>query len=530
MVLLIDNYDSFAYNLVQYLGELGQDVTVRRNDKLTVAEIERMNPSHIVISPGPGGPEDAGLSMAVIEAFAGKIPILGVCLGLQCIGRVYGLKIRKAAELFHGRVSSIRHGGEGIFRDLPEPLRGVRYHSLVVEAPTDDAELKVTATSEEDGEVMGLAHKRFAVFGVQFHPESHGSEAGLRLLENFLSQSGVDRSLKRALARLSSGKNLAVEEAMGVMERMISGSASEVEIAALLTALHLKGESPSELIGFARMMRNKAEAVSAEPFGDMVDTCGTGGDGRGTFNISTAAAFVAAGAGSQVAKHGNRSITSRCGSADVLEGLGVNISLSPGEALRMLRELGMAFFFAPRFHPSVRFVGNVRRQLGLRTVFNLLGPLCNPLGASCQVVGVYADDLIERMAESMVALGVKRGLVVHGMDGLDEITLTGPSRIAEIRDGWVRSYLLDPRDYGFSTCSPQSLKGGDLKDNCAIILDVLAGERGPRRDVCLLNAAAAIMVHRGDVAFGESLEMARQSLDSGAAQKKLQQMIGMGHA
>jgi len=530
MVLLIDNFDSFTYNLFQYLAELGQDVAVRRNDAVCIEEIERMNPGHIVISPGPGRPEDAGISMAVIERFAGQIPILGVCLGHQCIARVYGLDVVRAGELYHGRPSSIRHQGDGLFRDMPEPFTAVRYHSLVAERPGEDSELKVTATSEEDDEIMGLAHKTHALFGVQFHPESYGTDGGMRLLENFLSISGCDQVLKRAIGKTAGGRALAVDEAMAVMERMISGTASEVEIAGLLMALHLKGEDVPELTGFARMMRRKAEMVTGELSGDIVDTCGTGGDVKGSFNISTAAAFVAAGAGAQVAKHGNRSVTSRCGSADVLEGLGVNIAIGPADVLKVLQKVGMAFFYAPRFHPSVRFVGGVRRQLGVRTVFNLLGPLCNPLAASCQLIGVYSVQLIDKMAETLVALGIKRGMVVHGEDGLDEITLTGPTHVAEIRDGWIRHYKLDPRDYGFSYCKPESLQGGDLKDNCGIILDLLDGSRGPKRDITLLNAAAAISVHRGDISFGESLDLARQSLDSGAARGKLDQLIGMSHA
>lgn len=526
MVLLIDNFDSFTYNLYQILVELGQEVTVRRNDALTLEEVERMNPGHLVISPGPGRPEEAGISMALVERFAGKIPILGICLGHQCIGRVYGLEVRRAREIFHGRRSLIRHQGEGLFRGLAESFQAVRYHSLVVEEPSAASLLKATAFSDEDGEVMGLAHKTHAVYGIQFHPESYGTQNGTRLLENFLNLAGLDQVLRRALQKTVRGDHLRVDEAMTVMDHMISGEASEVETAGLLTALQVKGESVSELTGFARMMRHKAERVPGDLPGEVVDTCGTGGDGRGTFNISTLAAFVAAGAGALVAKHGNRSVTSRCGSADLLEGLGVNISQGPTEVLQQLDRVGMAFCFAPRFHPSVRFVGGVRRALGVRTVFNLLGPLSNPLGASCQVIGVYAPQLVDRMAQTLVSLGVKRALVVHGEDGLDEITLCAPTQVAEIREGWIRRYTLDPRVYGYAFCSPESLSGGDLKDNCGIALDLLDGKRGPMRDVTLLNAAAALYVQRGDIDFGEGLELAQRSLDGGAAKEKLAQLIG----
>jgi len=319
------------------------------------------------------------------------------------------------------------------------------------------------------------------------------------------------------------------------MSEILSGKCTDAQIAALLVALHMKGETVEEIVGFAEAIR--AAAVPLELAGNstldvsgtgrdaLVDTCGTGGDASGTFNISTATALVVAGAGVRVAKHGNRSVTSKCGSADVMEALGVNISLPPARLAACLEEVGIAFLFAPAMHSAMKRVQTARRELRLRTVFNLLGPLTNPAQASAQVVGVYAADLVEKLAEALSMLGVRRALVVHGVDGLDEITITGPTRIGEVRDGQVRSYEVTPEEFGMQRASVEEISGGDAVENAAIIREVLAGKKSPRRDVVLLNSAAALVAAGKAEHLGDALPVAARSIDSGAAGKKLEALV-----
>jgi anthranilate phosphoribosyltransferase len=347
-----------------------------------------------------------------------------------------------------------------------------------------------------------------------------------------------------ALHRIANhGQSLTRAEAREVMAEVLTGNCTDAQIAALLTALRMKGETVEEIVGFAEAIRAVAtplpisisQAGAAAPGAldlsgtgrdalaeSLVDTSGTGGDASGTFNISTATAFVTAGAGVRVAKHGNRSISSKCGSADVMEELGVNIQLSPERAAQCLRVVGMCFLYAPDLHSSMKQVQKVRRELRLRTMFNLLGPLTNPAHASGQVVGVYALDMVEKLAEVLSMLGLHRALVVHGLDGLDEITITGPSRIAEARDGSVRTYEVDPEEFGMKRATLADISGGDAFENATIIREILSGKKSPRRDVVLLNSAAALVAAGRADHLADGIPLATQSIDSGAAAAKLE--------
>jgi anthranilate phosphoribosyltransferase len=345
-----------------------------------------------------------------------------------------------------------------------------------------------------------------------------------------------------ALHRIANhGQSLARAEAREVMAEVLAGNCTDAQIAALLVALRMKGETVEEIVGFAEAIRaaatplptwspevwdakspeSSALYVSGTGRDALVDTCGTGGDASGTFNISTAAAFVTAGAGVHVAKHGNRSLTSKCGSADVMEALGVNIQLTPERAAQCLREIGICFLYAPDLHSSMKQVQKVRRELRLRTMFNLLGPLTNPARASGQVVGVYALDMVEKLAEALSMLGLHRALVVHGLDGLDEITITGPTRVAEARDGSVRTYEVDPEEFGMKRATLADISGGDAGDNAAIVREVLSGKKSPRRDVVLLNSAAALVAAGRADHLADGISLAAKSIDSGAAAAKL---------
>lgn len=524
MILLIDNYDSFTFNIFQYIRRMGHQVKVARNDEITVDEIEVLNPSHIVISPGPGTPRTAGNSTEIVKSYTGKIPILGICLGHQCIGSAFGASIVRAARLYHGKISRIEHDNRGIFSNISNPFPATRYHSLVIEKVSVPPQLEISAHSE-DGEIMALRHKRYSVTGLQFHPESIGTGEGFRLLENFLKPEHNLPLVRPAIQKMLERVDLTEEESEKVMDEITSGQATPAQIASFLTGLSIKGETVSELAGFVRVMRRKATPVKRPEGRKVVDTCGTGGDSSGTFNISTVSAFVTAGAGITVAKHGNRSVTSRCGSADLLEALGVNIHLSPQSIQEALDEIGIAFLFAPNLHGSMKHAVPVRRDMGVRTAFNILGPLSNPAGADCQVIGVFDSAITEKIAGVLVRLGTEKAMVVHGGDGLDEITLTGETKVSEVNDGWIRNYSLDPADYGFQYCEPGDLKGGGLKTNCEIALSVMEGEKGPRRDVVILNSAAAIYSSGMVDNFEEAVLRAGDSLDSGAALKKLEELI-----
>src|SRR5262252_6028179 len=310
--------------------------------------------------------------------------------------------------------------------------------------------------------------------------------------------------IKEALHKIANhGHSLTRDEARSVMGVILSGGATDAQIAALLVALHIKGETVEEIVGFAEAMRaaatplsfpeNSTLDVSGTEREALVDTCGTGGDASGTFNISTVTAFIVAGAGVRVAKHGNRGATSKCGSADVMEALGVNITLPPARLVECLRQVGIAFMFAQSLHTAMKYVAPTRKQLGIRSVFNLLGPLTNPAGASAQVVGVYSSDLVEKLAMAFKMLGLKRALVVHGLDGLDEITITGPTRIGEVRGEWVRLYEITPEQFGLTRAPITTIAGGDLQANAQIIHEILDGKESSRRDVVLMNAAAALV-------------------------------------
>ncbi|MDW7759404.1 MAG: bifunctional anthranilate synthase component II/anthranilate phosphoribosyltransferase [Acidobacteriota bacterium] len=527
MILLIDNYDSFTHNLFQAFRKLGREVAVRRNDALTVEEAAALSPDAVVISPGPGTPETAGISVPLIRALQGRVPILGVCLGHQSIAAAFGGEIVPAAELVHGRDSEIHHDGKGIFSGIGNPFRAVRYHSLAVSRPALPPDLEISAWTDE-GEIMGLRHTLYSIDGVQFHPESIGTESGLQILSNFLAPPSKPSPLQTAIRTVMDGKDLDAGEAEIVMEDISSGRATQTQVACLLTALSWKGESVSEITGFARVLRRKAVPIPRSGGdGPLLDTCGTGGDGRATFNISTCAALVAAGAGVTVAKHGNRSVTSRCGSADLLEALGVNVTVPPEVMGRSLEEAGMAFLFAPRLHPSMKFAVPVRAEIGIRTIFNILGPLANPAGADIQILGVFQDRLRRKMAESLVRLGVRRAMVVHGEDGTDEITLCGATRVSEVRDGWIRDTTIRPEDAGLAPCRPEDVPGGDLRTNCDIVLGVLGGAPGPARDVVVLNTAAAIMLAGLAPDLREGARRAEAAIDDGSAMKKLEALVAV---
>jgi len=334
--------------------------------------------------------------------------------------------------------------------------------------------------------------------------------------------------LQEALARVVRKENLTREESAEVMSQLMSGEASHAQVAAFLVALHMKGESVEEITGLAETMRRFATRVTTHRH-PLVDTCGTGGDHSGTFNISTTAAFVATGAGVAIAKHGNRSASSQCGSADVLEALGVNIDASPEQVGRCIDEVGIGFLFARTLHTAMKHVAPVRSEIKVRTIFNILGPLTNPANADGQVLGIFDAGLVEAVARVLLQLGTRHAFVVAGSDGLDEITLNGSTLVAEVKEGGVQVYEVTPQIFGLAPATKAELAGGDAQCNAGILLSVLKGEKSPHRDIVLLNAAPAIVAGEKAGNFKEGIALAAAAIDSGAAMDKLEQLKKVSH-
>ncbi len=550
MILLIDNYDSFTYNLYQLLRELsgagvghpGEEVLVVRNDRLTLEEVEALAPRAIVLSPGPGRPEEAGICLEAIRRFTGRVPILGVCLGHQAIGAAFGARIVAARRIVHGKTEQINLDGRGLFRGIPLPATVTRYHSLVVDPAALPEELEITATSQ-DGEIMGLRHRVHPLEGVQFHPESVGTPFGRKLLANFLQYRREPFPAAQLLSRILSRVDLSFIEMEEFMEELTEGNLNGSQIAGFLVGLNAKGFTPREIAGAASVLRRKKTpfpgALRSGP--PLMDTCGTGGDGIGTFNISSLAAVVAAACGARVAKHGNRAVSSRCGSADFFAGLGLRVDHAPETSARLLASTGFSFLYAPLYHPAMRHAAQVRRELGMKTIMNLVGPLSNPAGASCQLIGVFAEGLCRPVAEAARLLGVERALVVHGLDGQDELSVTGPTRLVELRDGELRESLFDPAQVGLAPFPLAALQVGPVEENVRIARAIVeadggdaAGERSSARDAVraavLLNAGAALHVCGLAEGIEAGYRLARQALEEGRVKEKLEQIVAASRA
>ena len=537
MIVLLDNYDSFTYNLYQYIGELYPDIQVIRNDVITVEGLEQLKPEALIVSPGPGYPKDAGISLEAIRHFSGKIPILGVCLGHQSIAEAFGGKIVKASVLMHGKASKIRFQKDAtLFRHLPEEVPCGRYHSLIVEDASVPECLWVTAR-DTDGQIMGLEHKELPIYGVQFHPESILTQAGKQILINFLNTiPGVSipdvmqepPAPKKALCpysnRLIEFQNLTQQEAAEAMDIIMSGQATEAQIAEFLTALRMKGETIDEISGLALGMRAKANLVPDSK--DAIDIVGTGGDLASSFNISTTASFVIAAAGVKVAKHGNRSVSSKSGAADVLECLGVKIQCTPEQAKACLDTVGVSFLFAQSYHKSMRFVAPVRGQMGVRTVFNVLGPLTNPAQTDYIVLGVYEKKLLSVMAHVLIQIGIQRAMVVYGNDRLDEVSISDSTSVAEVRDGQVLEYELTPEQMGLLRGTKEEIVGGTAQENADITKGILNGSiTGSKRNIVLLNAGCALYTIGKVASVQEGVSLAAEMIDSGKALEKLQELV-----
>lgn len=524
MYVVIDNYDSFTFNIVQYLIELtDKEIKVVRNDEITVAQLERLAPEGILIGPGPGRPEEAGISVDVIRKLGKKIPILGVCLGHQAIGYAFGAPIIQAREIVHGKVHAISHDGRGLFRGLPSPSNFTRYHSLVIDPEHLPDELEVTARSP-DGEIMGVRHKVYPIEGVQFHPESIASDNGKRLLANFLRYRRDAFPYRAILSKLLGRQDLTRDEAVALMDEITEGQLTAAQLAGALVALTAKGPAATEIAGFVQVLRDKQRPFLAAT--ETLDTCGTGGDELGTFNVSSFTALVCAACGVPTAKHGNRAVSSRSGSAEFYQELGIDIELEPTEAAELLRETGFAFLFAPKYHSAMRHAAPVRRELGVKTVMNLLGPLANPARAAFQVIGVYSSELAPVLAEAARLLGVRRVITAHAHDGQDEISVCGPTDLWMDFGGGLERRTVTPAELGLNEHPLEHMIGGAAAENAALAREILNGAGRPAlRDAVLANAGAALWTAGRASSLAEGISLGRQALDSGAVRATLERVI-----
>lgn len=502
--LILDNYDSFTFNLYQEIGSLGGNPVVERNDAVNIDDVRRLGITHIVISPGPGNPytkRDIGISEELIDfAQQEKMPLLGVCLGHQVLGKHFGATVSRAPLVFHGKASRIHlKKSSRLFAGVVSGFNAMRYHSLRVEEATIPRDFHVTAMTD-DGIVMAMEHRTFPLYGVQFHPESIGTPSGKNILKNFLSLGATD---------VQSTKSESIKD---LLELLLSETTSEDERKEAFDRCVVLPITPETLYEAAKVLRRTM--VRVELPGLILDTCGTGGSGKKTMNTSTLTAFLVASCGGKVAKHGNKSASGNCGSFDLLEHLGVNILLSPEGERRMFDELGIAFLFAPLHHPTLRFIAPLRKQYGRKTLFNLLGPLCNPALVKRQLLGTGNIAQARMLGDTLKLLGTERSFVVAGMDGLDEVSACAPTAVYDVPSGDT-SYFI-PSDLGVPASEPSQIEGGTPKENVEIFLELAQG-RGtePHRRLVLLNAAHAIQLTGLCQSLPEAYALAREQLQSG---------------
>ena len=497
MILLIDNYDSFVFNIKTMLNQLTNDeIAVYRNDKITLDEIKRLSPNAIILSPGPKHPKDSGVCLEIFKARL-NVPVLGICLGHQALGLCFGAKIQRLKEVAHATSSQISLIAQSeLFREFPKDFSVMRYHSLeVVDLPRELEALAYT----KDKVLMAMRHKDLPYFGVQFHPESYFSEYGLKIFENFLkfkgqaSQKASEKpTLTGFITKLQDNQGLNTDDFARICQIIASREYEAVQLGALLVLITEKSLDERSLSALVSNILKYSQTFNDES--EMIDIVGTGGDGFKSINISTTTAFILGALGVKVAKHGNRAISSASGSSDVLSALKIPAFDSIAKQVKVLDEQGLTFFHAPFFHSLVGEVKEVRAKLGVRTVFNVLGPLLHPnLSLKYQLMGNYHAPVHRLLIEVLRNLGRKHALVVRGNDGMDEISICDETSIYELKDGQIFNYTISPEQFGFKRAFHSEIVGGDAKQNAKILLDTLSGkQKGAKFDIVVLNAMFAL--------------------------------------
>ena len=534
MILMIDNYDSFVFNVEQYLKEMTDDEVITvRNDAITIDDIKKMNPSKIIFSPGPKHPKDSGICLEILNNTdeLGNIPILGICLGHQAIGMNFGGEIKRLENPLHGKTSEITVLSENsvLFKNLPKNFKVMRYHSLYVDDLPEN--LEVTAKSEE-GVAMAVEHKSKNIFGIQFHPESIFTEYGKNMIRNFLNievsktlqndensnntnEKGNFIDMNKYLKKLQENIALTDTDFREICKIIDSKNYDIVQLGALLVLISEKSLYPESLTAFVKNILEYS--TTFEDDSDMIDVCGTGGDGFKTINISTAVAFILGAMGVNVAKHGNRAISSKSGSSDVLDKLGVPLENSLANQIEKLHIKNLAFFHAPFFHKLVGEVREVRSRLGIRTVFNILGPLLHPnTKLKYQLVGLYHEPVHRLYAETLQLLGRKHALAVRGNDGLDEITICDDTKIIEVKGEQILEYTISPESFGFKRAFHSEIEGGTPEENAEILIKILKGEeKSAKFDIVVLNAMFAL--YTADVVDhpAKAKDMVLEAIESG---------------
>ena len=544
MILMIDNYDSFVFNVEQYLKELScEEVRTVRNDEISIEEIRKLNPSKIVLSPGPKHPKDSGVCLEILKEIE-DIPILGICLGHQAIGYVSGAQIKRMENPMHGKSSEIEvlYDNSKLFRDLPKKFNVMRYHSLYVDENTLSPDLIVAAKSK-DGVIMAVEHKTKDIYGIQFHPESFFTEYGKKMIENFVKLENKNKreeeekekekkerekeikkevenmakneNLKKYLKKLQDNIALTDSDFKEICAIIDSKNYNIIQLGALLVLISEKSLYPESLTAFVKNIL--AYSTTFKDESDMIDVCGTGGDGFKTINISTAVAFILGAMGVTVAKHGNRAVSSKSGSSDVLDKLGVPLEKSLLAQLDKLEKKHLAFFHAPFFHKLVGEVREVRQQLGIRTVFNVLGPLLHPnKKLKYQLVGLYHEPVHRLYAETLQLLGRKHALVVRGNDGLDEITICDDTKIIEVKGEQILEYTISPESFGFKRAFHSEIEGGTAEENAEILKRILKGEeKSAKFDIVVLNAMFGLYTANVVDHPAKAKEMILEAIESG---------------
>ncbi len=522
MFLFIDNYDSFSYNIIQYFQQLGESPTVVCNDDPRLLELA-LDPTleKVVISPGPSNPENAGYCLEFLDRLPHHIPVLGVCLGMQCLGHHAGCPVVRGPRVMHGKTSEIEHGGTGLYKGIKSPMTIGRYHSLVVKCSDSHPTLEVTAR-DDDGEAMSIRYKDRPWVGVQYHPESILTQQGMELLANFPSAIvGAHtraRSISPLIEQLADRRDLTDEEAELAFGALMDGELTPAQSGAFLLTLRSKGETSTEMAAAVRCALERALPIAGIS-GDYIDVVGTGGDGKKSFNCSTATSLYLAGLGYQVLKHGNRAISSSSGAGDVLEKLGYPSASDAVGVINNLKKDGFAFAFAPHFHPSFKNIGPIRTELGVRTLFNLLGPLINPSRPSHILLGVAKAELVEVMAEVIACGNYKRAMVLCGNGGYDEATAFGETRVKLIEAGEISEFIFDPLLYDFRAPSSEHELMVETKEEAAEVLVELLHGRGNQamRDMLTINLSLAIHLLEPSMSMDLCVEKARHAVNAGVA-------------